>query len=176
MFLRRNLRNFENNVKFSFSAVKKDIDNTHNLLDSNRKGILENKSNFEVLRKDLEIFKEDTEEALDGITKVINNLKGDYLESMDNLNKEMSEFKKLIEVKSEDVKEAKSEFKSEIKNLNKKLNDIEDDVKVLKPQEELSVENIFKEETNKSSAKIIIAVVVIVIVIAIIGYGIYALF
>ncbi len=176
MFLKRSLRNFESNIKFSFLAVRKDIDSLHKVLENRKNDIVENKNNLEILRKSTDIFKEDTEDALNALNKVINNLKEDYNEQIDGLKKELTETKNLIEVKSAEIREIKSGIKLEIKNITKKINNIEDNVKVLKPQEELSVEKIFKEETNKEVWKIVAAVIGSIIILAIIGYGIYALF
>ena len=175
MFLRRNLRNFENNVKFSFLGVKKDIDNLHKKIDTNTKGVNESRADFEVLRKELDIFKEDTNESLDKVDKEIINFREDVAEKLDVLGSEVSEIKRVIESKAETSKELKSELKSEIKTLTKSLIDLEDKVKVLKPQEEISVEKIFKEETKNNNTKLIFTIVAIVVVLALVVYGIYLL-
>ncbi len=187
--LRSSLRNFETKVRLSFLGVKTDFENLSKANIENKKIIDQTKSDTISLKNDLKFIKEtfndrletlnneladtnkDLEKTLKNLTKDIITLKEGYVESLTDLHKELSETKKAIELKMETNKEAKSEFKSDLKLVNKKITDLEDQVKVLKPQEEVSVEKIFKEETKTGNFKIIIGIAVIVIIIALIVYG-----
>jgi len=56
--LRNSLRNFENNVRISFLAVKNDIEGLNKTISLNKKQIEENKSHIDIFKKSLGNFKD----------------------------------------------------------------------------------------------------------------------